>query len=81
MAHLELQKHWQEFSAPARNFAETFDRLQQLRHSADYDHNAAISINQARLVLDQAEASIIDYSQVASSERLYIATLTLIRPR
>ena len=77
----ELQRHRQEFSVQARDFADTFRDVQRLRHLADYDHNAAISINQARLVLDQAEASIIDYLQVASSEKLYIATLTLIRPR
>ena len=80
-ARRELQRHRQELSVHARIFADTFRDMQELRHSADYDHNAAISISQASVVLDQAEASILDYSQVALSERVYIATLTLIRSR
>ena len=55
--------------------------MQQLRHAADYDHNAAITINQVSARLDEAEAIILDYMQSALSERIYIATLTLIRPR
>ena len=55
--------------------------MQRLRHSADYDHNAAVSIDQSSVALDQAEAAILDYLQTPISERVYIATLTLIRPR
>ena len=80
-ARRELQRQRHEFSEPARNFADTFDRLQRLRHSADYDHNAAVSTDQASVVLDQAEAAILDYLQTPVSERVYIATITLIRPR
>ena len=80
-ARRELQRQRHEFSEPARNFADTFDRLQRLRHSADYDHNAAVSIDQASVALDQAEAAILDYLQTPVSERVYIATITLIRPR
>ena len=77
----ELQRHRQEFSVQARHFADTFSNMQQLRHLADYDHNAGFSINQASVALDRAEAAILDYRQVALSERVYTATLTLIRPR
>ncbi len=80
-ARRELQRHRQQFSSQARNFADTFHDMQQLRHSADYAPNAAITINQASVRLDQAEAAILDYLQVASSERVHIATLTLIRSR
>ena len=80
-ARRELQRHRQEFSVQSQDFADTFSNLQELRHSADYDHNAAFSVNQANVALDRAEAAILDYWQVASSERVYIATLTLIRPR
>ena len=80
-ARRELQRHRQEFSVETRNFADTFGDMQELRHLADYDHNAAFSINQASVALDRAEAAINRYSQVALGERVYIATLTLIRSR
>ena len=80
-ARRELQRHRQEFSAPAQDFADTFSDTQQTRHSADYDHNAVITINEAIAQLDQAERAILNYSQVPANERLYIAALTLIRPR
>ena len=80
-ARRELQRHRQEFSAQARHFADTLSDAQRLRHLADYDHNAAISTNQASLSLDQAEAAILDYMQSPVNERVYIATLTLIRQR
>ncbi len=80
-ARRELRRHRHEFSAPARNFADTFDLMQQLRHSADYDHTAVITAQEARGHLSQTEAAILGYLQSSVSERLYIATLTLIRPR
>lgn len=80
-AHRELQRHRHELSVRARNFADTFSDIQHFRHLADYDHNAAFTINQANAQLDQAETAILDYSQVSLSERLYIATLTLFRSR
>ena len=80
-ARRELLRHRQEFSIQARDFADAFADMQQLRHEADYDHNAAIAINQVSARLDEAEATILNYLQSALSERTYIATLTLIRPR
>ena len=77
----ELQRHRQEFSTEARRFADAFADMQGLRHTADYDHNADIPINQVRTLLDEAEATILNYLQAALSERIYIATLTLVRPR
>ena len=61
--------------------ADAFADMQQLRHLADYDHTAAITINEASGWLDDAEATILGYLQAALSERIYIATLTLVRPR
>ena len=46
-------------------------QTQQFRHSADYDHVASFTTHEATL----------DYTQTATGERVYIATLTLIRPR
>ena len=81
-ARRELLRHRQEFSAQARAFADAFVDMQQLRHAADYDHNAVIPISQVVSAwLDDAEATILGYLQAALSERIYIATLTLVRPR
>lgn len=55
--------------------------MQGLRHSAYYDHAASFTAHEAMAYLDRAEAAILDYTQVAASEKTYIATLTLIRPR
>ena len=80
-ARRELQRHRQEFSVQARDFADAFADMQELRHMADYDHNAAITINEASAWLDNVEATILNYLQAALSERIYIATLTLVRSR
>jgi uncharacterized protein (UPF0332 family) len=81
MARRELQRNRRDFSLQAQDFVDTFSDMQRLRHSADYDHNAVIPINQAIVRIAQAERAILNYSQVGMSEKLYIATLTLIRPR
>ena len=80
-ARRELLRHRQEISIQARDFANAFADMQQLRHTADYDHNAVITINEASTWLDDTEGTILNYLQSALSERIYIATLTLIRPR
>ena len=80
-ARRELLRHRQEFSVQARRFADAFADMQQLRHTADYDHNATITINEVSTWLDDTEGTILNYLQSALSERIYIATLTLIRPR
>ena len=77
----DLLRHRQEFSVQARRFADAFADMQQLRHTADYDHNATITINEVSTWLDDTESTILNYLQSALSERIYIATLTLIRPR
>ena len=80
-ARRELQRHRQEFSVHTRHFADTFSNMQQLRHLADYDHNAVFAVHEAITYLDRAGAAILGYWQASLSERVYIATLTLIRPR
>lgn len=67
---------------PAGNLSTNeFSDMQQFRHSADYDHTAGFTAQEAIAYLDRAQAVILDYTQTALSERVYIATLTLIRPR
>ena len=80
-ARRELQRHRQEFSAQGQAFANNFGEIQQFRHSADYDHNVGFTAQEAIAHLDRAQAAILDYTQTALSERVYIATLTLVRPR
>ncbi|MCY4558032.1 MAG: hypothetical protein OXF79_17025 [Chloroflexi bacterium] len=80
-ARRELQRHRHTFSAPSQTFADTFQHLQNRRHSADYDPNAIFTANQPTIWLAEAEVSIIDYLQVERGERAYIAALTLIRGR
>ena len=69
-ARRELLRHRQEFSIQARDFADAFADMQQLRHTADYDHNAVIPINQVSARLDEAEGTILNYLQSALSERV-----------
>ena len=80
-ARRELRRHRQELSAAGRVFADTFQNLQDRRHSADFDHTALFTANQPTVWLAEAEVAIIDYSQVDRDERAYIGTLTLIRGR
>jgi uncharacterized protein (UPF0332 family) len=80
-ARRELQRHRQEVSAGSQIFADIFQDLQNRRHSADYDHNAVFTGNEATIWLAEAEVAIIDYMQIDLNERAYIAALTLIRGR
>lgn len=80
-AKRELRRHLHEFSGRARSFSNTFGDLQEVRHSADYDHYATFRSHEAVACLDKAEGAILTYMQAALSERVYIATLTLIRSR
>lgn len=80
-ARRELQRHRGAFSAPSQTFADTFQHLQNRRHSADYDPSAIFTANEPAIWLAEAEVSIIDFLQVERSERAYIAALTLIRGR
>ena len=81
LARRELQRHRHEFSAECQKFVDTFGDLQNLRHSADYDHNAVFTAQEGSVALAEAEAAINDYIQADRNERTYIATVTLIRPR
>ena len=80
-ARRELRRRRQDLSAPAQDFADQFADMQEIRHAADYDHNASITVDQARAWLDYAESAIIGFLQVPVNEKTFIAALTLIRPR
>jgi uncharacterized protein (UPF0332 family) len=80
-ARRELQRYRQEFSTVSQIFADTFQDLQNRRHSADYDHNAVFTAQEGSVLLAESEAAINDYMRADRSERAYIAAVTLIRPR
>lgn len=80
-ARRELQSNRQHLSLQAQNFADAFADLQQRRHSADYDPNAVITTNDGIVYLNRAESAILGFYQITSDERVYIATLTLVRSR
>ena len=81
IARRELQRNRQDFSLQARVFTDAFADLQQRRHSADYDPNAVITINDGAAYLDRAESAILGFAQITPDERVHVATLTLVRPR
>ena len=80
-ARRELQRHRQELSLRARNFADTFADIQVRRHSADYNPNAVITTNDSTTYLNRAESAMLGFTQITLDERIHIATLTLVRPR
>ncbi len=80
-ARRELLRNRQEFSVPARSFADWFADMQEIRHAADYDHSANVTVDQARAWLNRTESTILDFLQTSVNERIFVATLTLIRPR
>ena len=80
-ARRELQRYRQEFSTGSQIFADTFQDLQNRRHSADYDHNAVFTAQEGSVSLAESQAAINDYMRADRSERAYIAAVTLIRPR
>ena len=57
----ELQRRCQEFSPEAQAFADTFQDLQNRRHSADYNHSAIFTAQQAAAWLSEAQAAITNY--------------------
>ena len=82
----EVKRNQPRVSADALNFADLFCKLQDERHSADYNpratfHRATFTIQAATSWLDSAEAAITRFLQTSRSERAAVAVLTLIRTR
>ena len=59
-AQRELQRHQQEFSVQAQDFAKAFSDMQGFRHLADYDHTVSFTAHEAMAYLDRAETAILD---------------------
>ena len=76
-----LQRHRASLSPDGQNFAITLDALYQARLSADYDPRSIFNRQIAERRLTQAEEAIEKLMQLPRSERIVIATITLLRDR
>ena len=69
LARRELQRHRHEFSAECQKFVDTFGDLQNLRHSADYDHKPFSPRKKAQSRWQkQKQRSTTTYRLTATSE-------------
>ena len=69
------------FSLATQNFIETFAILQDARHRADYDPDAAISPQQVVMWIDSAEEAIEGFLSAPVDERKAVAVRALVRER
>ena len=80
-AKTQLQNNQVNFSHDAKIFAGLFSDLQNERLNADYNPRATFTARSATTWLNNAEAAITGFLQANTTERAYIAVLTLIRAR
>ena len=77
----EVKRNQPRVSSDTLNFADIFCKLQDERHSADYNPRATFTIQAATSWLDRVEAAITDFLMTSQSERAAVAVLTLTRSR
>ena len=76
-----LQSHRASLSADGQDFAKALESLYDARIRADYSPGSVFKRQDAELRLSQAEAAITKLVQLPQSERVVIATITLLRDR
>ena len=76
-----LKRHLTSLSPDGQRFASALDDLYRARLSADYNPRSVFTRQDAERLLDQAEAAIARFVQLPQSERVAIATITLLRDR
>ena len=76
-----LQRHSASLSSDGQRFAEALELLYRARLRADYQPRSVFSRQDAERRLNQAEAAIEKLMQLPQSERIAIATITLLRDR
>ena len=76
-----LKRHLTSLSPDAQNFATTLEYLYEARLSADYNPRSVFNRQDAEHFLDRAEAAIARFVQLPQTERVAIATITLLRDR
>ena len=76
-----LQRHEASLSPDGQQFAKILASLYDARLRADYSPRSVFSRQDAERRLNQAEAAIEKLMQLPRSERIAIATITLLRDR
>ena len=76
-----LKRHLTSLSPDGQDFAAALEDLYRARLSADYNPRSAFDRQYAERLLDQAEEAIAKFVQLPQSERVAIATITLLRDR
>ena len=76
-----LQRHRASVSPDGQYFAKALESLYDARLRADYSPRSVFNRRDAEHRLDQAEAAIEKLMQLPQSERVAIATITLLRDR
>ena len=76
-----LQHHRASLSPDGQEFAKTLESLYDARLRADYSPRSVFNRRDAEHRLTQAEAAIAKLVQLPQSERVVIATITLLRDR
>ncbi len=69
------------FPSEIIHFADTFTRLQEQRHSADYDPTASYIRADVQLLITEAESAIRVFKKVSLRDRTAFAALVLLKNR
>ena len=76
-----LQRHSASLSSDGQDFAAALESLYDARLRADYSPRSVFNRQDAERHLNRAEAAIEKLMQLPRSERIVIATITLLRDR
>ena len=76
-----LKRHRASLSSDGQEFAKTLESLYDARLKADYNPRSVFNRQAAEHYLTQAEEAIEKLMQLPRSERIVIATITLLRDR
>ena len=73
--------HMEPFPRAVREFADTFNELQQERHTADYNPDHTFTVSGALRTIDHARQAILRFSSVSPEIRRNLATYILFGNR
>ena len=76
-----LKRHSASLSPDGQDFASALEDLYRARLRADYNPRIVFTRQEAERLLDQAEEAIARFVQLPQTERVAIATITLLRDR
>ena len=75
------EQNLRQFSEPIREFAETFARMQEHRHRADYAPNTGFRKSQAIQRINEAENAIRNFEEESLGDRRAFAAYILFKGR